>query len=245
MISRIIRPLATSLDPVQYLELVWVHSGNAVYFSRTQSAVVGITQESFPPANVFTFPEEVIRKIPINSGLLIFTTSNIYIIAGQNTSTNPLASQPFLSGYGILSWNALWLDGSIIYFFTSDKRSIRLDPSAGVEDMGFPIGDLLSGFNPASVYVTYLSASSLDTALYLGDGSTGWYRCNPNQAPDGQITGPVWRPKATITQGCQALVAVQTAPGIHRLFLGGTGDAEPVLYRDSSYTNFTDNLSPY
>jgi hypothetical protein len=238
-------PLPNSLDPVLYLGLVWVHAGNAVYFSRTPSAIVGISAESFPPANVFTFPEEVIRKVPINNGLLIFTTSNIYVILGNNTSTSILYSAPFLAGYGVLSWNAVFIDGSIIYFFTADHRMISLDPSSGVTDMGFPIGDQLASFNPANVYVAYVSQTSNDVALYLGDGSTGWFRCNPNQAPDGQITGPVWSPKANIVGGCGAIAAMETVPGTHQLMIGGTGDNLPVLVRDSTYTTFTDNGTAY
>lgn len=238
-------PPQGALDPVLYLGLVWVHVGNAVYFTRIASAVVGNTYEDFPPANVFTFPETVIRKVPINNGLLIFTTSNIFIIAGQNTSTSILFSAPFLSGYGVQSWNAVWIDGSIIYFFTSDNRLIRLDPSSGVEDMGFPIGDQLATFSASSVYVTYHSRTSNDAALYVGDGSTGWFRCNPNQAPDGAITGPVWSPKASIVGGCGALVAMETSPGVHQLMIGGTDVNKPVLVRDSSYTTFTDNGSAY
>lgn len=238
-------PPATALDPVFYLGIVWIHTGNAVYFSRTPSAIVGITPESFPPANVFTFPETVIRKVPINSGLLVFTTSNIYIIVGQNTSTSVLYSAPFLQGYGIESWNALWVDGSIIYFFTSDNRLIRLDPSSGVEDMGFPIGDVLALLVPSRVYVTYHSFTSNDSALYIGDGSTGWYRCNPNQAPDGQITGPVWSPQAIIAAGCQALVSAETAPGTHQLLIGSPLPNAAVLTRDSRYLTFTDNGATY
>ena len=238
-------PPAGALDPILYLGLVWVHVGNAVYFTRVASAVVGNTYEDFPPGNVFTFPETVIRKIPINAGLLVFTTSNIYIISGQNTSNSILFSGPFLAGYGILSWNCVWLDGSIIYFFTADHRLIRLDPSSGVEDLGFPIGDQLASFNPANAYVTYHSSTSNDAALYIGDGSTGWFRCNPNQAPDGQITGPVWSPKANIVGGCKALVGMETSPGVHQLMMGGTGNAQPVLVRDSTYTTFTDNGTAY
>jgi hypothetical protein len=238
-------PPAGSLDPVLYLGLVWVHVGNAVYFSRTPSALVGISAESFPPANVFTFPETVIRKVPINNGLLIFTTSNIYEILGNNTSTSILYDAPFLAGYGVISWNAVFIDGSIIYFFTADHRLVSLDPSSGVTDMGFPIGDQLASFNPASVYVAYHSSTSNDVALYLGDGSTGWFRCNPNQAPDGQITGPVWSPKANIVGGCGAIAAMETSPGFHQLMIGATGDNLPVLVRDSTYTTFTDNGTAY
>lgn len=238
-------PPAGSLDPVYYLNLVWTHVGNTVYFTRVASTIVGNTNEAFPPANVFAFPETVIRKVPISTGLLIFTTSNIYIILGNNTSASVLYSAPFLSGYGIETWNALWLDGSNIYFFTSDNRLVELNPSSGVSDLGFPIGDQLAKLNPSNVYVTYHSSTSNDVALYVGDGSTGWYRCNPYQAPDQAITGPVWSVKAGIVGGLQALVAMETAPGVHQLMMGGSGANEPVLVRDSSYTTFTDNGSAY
>lgn len=238
-------PLTASLDPVYYLGLVWVHVGNTVYFTRTPSAIVGITQESFPPANAFSFPETVIRKIPFSSGLLIFTTSNIYIILGTNTQGSPLYSAPFVSRYGIQSWNAVWTDGSIIYLFTSDNRLIELNPSSGVSDLGFPIGDQLAQLNPKNVYVTYHSSTSNDVALYIGDGSTGWYRCNVNQAPDAQITGPVWSVKANIVGGLQALVGMETAPGVHQLMMGGAGASQPVLVRDSTYSTFADNGVAY
>jgi len=239
-------PPTAALDPVYYLDLVWVHVGNAVYFSRTPSAIVGVTQESFPPANAFTFPETVIRKVAFTSGLLVFTTSNIYIILGNNTTSSVLYSAPFLSGYGIQSWNALWIDGTNVYFFTSDNRLIELNPSSGVSDVGFAIADQLATLNPASVYVTQLSRTSNDSAVYIGDGSTGWYRLNPNQAPDQVVTGGiVWSPKATIVGGLQALVGIETSPGVKQLMMGGTGNNQPVLVRDSTYTTFTDNGTAY
>src|SRR5579863_9361278 len=238
-------PPTQALDPIYYLNLVWVHVGNTVYCSRTPSAIVGVTQESFPPGNAFPFPETVIRKIPFSSGLLVFTTSNIYIILGNNTLTSPLYPAPFEAGYGIQSWNAVWNDGSVIYFFTSNHRMMELNPSSGLSDIGFPIADQLATLNPANVYVTYNSSTSNDSALYVGDGSTGWYRCNPNQVPDGAITGPVWNPKATIVGGLQALVGMETSPGVHQLMMGGSGASEPVLVRDSTYTTFTDNGTAY
>jgi len=239
-------PPTASLDPVYYLGLVWIHVGNAVYFSRTPSAIVGVTQESFPPANVFTFPETVIRKVAFTSGLLVFTTSNIYIILGNNTTSSVLYSAPFLFGYGIQSWNALWIDGTNVYLFTSDNRLIELNPSSGVSDVGFGIADQLATLNPASVYVTQLSRTSNDSAVYIGDGSTGWYRLNPNQAPDQVVTGGiVWSPKATIVGGLQALVGIETSPGVKQLMMGGTGNNQPVLVRDSTYTTFTDNGTAY
>ena len=120
-----------------------------------------------------------------------------------------------------------------------------MNPSAGVVDMGYPIADQLALLNPANVYVTFNTSTSNDSALYIGDGSTGWYRCNPNQAPDQQITGgPVWSVKANIVGGCKALVGMETSPGIHALMIGGIGNSF-VLVRDSSYTTFTDNGTAY
>jgi hypothetical protein len=38
---------------------------------------------------------------------------------------------------------------------------------------------------------------------------------------------------------------METSPGVHQLMMGGSGNNEPVLVRDSSYTTFTDNGSAY
>ena len=62
--------------------------------------------------------------------------------------------------------------------------------------------------------------SGQDKAVYLSNGSTGWFRCNPRQAPEG---APAWSPFATITGGISAIASIETAPGTHKLLYGQGG----------------------
>ena len=94
-------------------------------------------------------------------------------------------------------------------------------------------------FDPTKTYLTYHSYGDLDHALFIGNGSTTWYRCDTNLAPDSQLVGPVWSPAATIAGGFQALMSIETAPGLKQLLIGPTGPGY-VLARDSTFNIFSD-----
>ena len=117
----------------------------------------------------------------------------------------------------------------------------------GVSEIGVGIGDKINTISPTAAYLAFLIQGSNDKALFVGDGSTGWFRCNPNQSPDSPISGPVWSPFATIAggNGCKALAALEYAPGKHALLLGATASNKPVLVRDSTFTTFSDNSTAY
>lgn len=218
---------------------VWGHVGNVLYFSGGPDTLVGNGNETFPPANSFTFPGNITRSLSTPTGLLVFTTDNLYIVAG-GPLTASFFNQPLLPGTGLLSFNALDVQGGTIFLFTSDRQFISIDPSAGESEVGFPIGDQLSTINPASAYVTVHIAGSADKGVYIADGSTGWFRLNPNQAPEG---GAVWSPKATITGGCKAVKSIETTPGVHTLLAGATTGGQTISKRD--LTVFSDNGTPY
>ena len=220
---------------------VWGHAGNSVYASTGPDATgfAANGSEGFDPENVWTFPSPVTRCLATSSGMLVFTTSDLYVIAG-GPSISSFYDQILMKNLGLLSFNALDVDGGVIYLFAADKKFWSLDPSNGKSEMGFAVRDQLAvNVNPANAYVSVLSAGVEDTAVYLADGSTGWYRVVPNQAPDGGI---VWSPKANITGGCGPVQAVETSKGVHQLLVGQLTTA-PVLKRDT--TVFTDNGSPY
>ena len=144
-----------------------------------------------------------------------------------------------MPGVGLSSYNALDIHGGEIYFISADGQFLSFDPSLGVSRAGFAIGDLIAGLNPAACYVTCHEAG-VDNAVYVGDGSTGWYRVNLHQAPAG---GPVWSPKATIVGGCQMVQSVEITKGVHKLLIGGTGSNQNILKRD--LTVYQDNGSSY
>ena len=91
-------------------------------------------------------------------------------------------------------------------------------------------------------YVT-VHESGVDNAIYVGDGSTGWFRLNPHQV-GADISGEnaqVWSPNAQITNGCQMLQSIVTAPGLRELLIGSPSGGNVILKRDMSV--FTDGVT--
>lgn len=222
---------------------VWGAVGNIVYYSRTSDATPGVTTESFPPANYFIFPSQITRLWPSALGLLVFTVSDVYLISGSGTNSSPFIATPFIQGIGLRSYNAFDVNGSVVYMFTSDNQMISIDPSSGVSEIGFPIGDLLSNtatWNPANVYVTWHVSGSKDKAMYLSNGAGIYYRLSPTSAPE---SGLIWSPLGTISglTVSGALQSVETSPGVHQLLLSSTNG--PIYKRD--LTVFSDGGNTY
>lgn len=239
----ILAPLANSNNPppagltnlAYHAQRIWGAVGNIVYFSGGPDTTTGSGLESFPPANTFAFPSLVNRLVPLSIGLLVFTTSDIYLIAGTSTLTfYPL---PYIEGIGLRSYNAIDILGSTISLLTSDSQFLAISASSVSED-GFPIGNLLQQFDPTKAYVSAHVSGTSDKAIFVADGLTSWYRMNPNQMPEG---GPAWSPKAAITGGVTAIASLETSPGVHQLLCAQSNGT--VLYRD--FTNFSDNGTAY
>lgn len=231
-------PPAGAINAVLHFGRIWVSVGSTVYCSGGPDTTTGNGSEAFPPGNVFVFPSNVTRLVPTSVGLLVFTTSDIYGIFG-GPSILTFYPQPLVPGVGLLSWNALDQEGGLIYLFSADGQVLALDPSLGVTRIGFAIADQVAGWNPANVYVTCHEAGN-DNAIYIADGSTGWYRVNPTQAPDG---GAVWSPKANITGGCKVVQSIEVSKGVHKLLIGATTAGQTISKRD--LTVFSDNGAAY
>jgi len=202
--------------------------------------------ESWPPANNFPFSSNVVRLVPINQGILVFTTSDLHIIGG-GPSIESYTSALLVPGYGLLSWNALAQNGGQIFFYSADKRLLSFDPAGSISELGYPIGDQLAAtFDPTKAYMTWHVHGSNDQALFIADGSSEWFRANISLSPDQSITGGIcWSPRAPINSGSfKAINSVETQPGVRQLLIGQAGSGV-VLYRDSTFSTFTDNGSPY
>jgi hypothetical protein len=219
---------------------MWGFVNNVLYYAvgGDLGNILGSPYEGWPPANFFTFPSKVTKLIPTSVGLLVFTISDIYIVYGNASATaaatgvsglSVFYAAPFITGIGLLSQFAADVNGTTIYMMTADGQVLSLDPSSGVSEIGFPIGTpnvaypndpSLASFNPANAHVAWHVSGSQDKALYVADGSTGWFRCNTSQAPEG---GFVWSPKANIVGGCDAVFSIETSPGVHQLLMGPTG----------------------
>ena len=197
-----------------------------MYYTSGPDTPVGNGVNGTNPLNFDGLPSLVTRLVPSSNGVLVFTVSDVYIIQGLGTASNPIQKAVvLLPGIGLLSYNALDNNGPTIGLFTTDKQFLILDPSAGVTQAGFPIADQFntSQWNPANVYVAW-HVQGEDQAWYVCDGSTGWYRLIPTPAPE---TGMTWCPFATITQETSAVQSVEVSPGVHRLLIGPRGGITP------------------
>lgn len=232
--------------------------------------ILGNGYEGFPPANFFTFPSQVVRLLSLSSAagsvLLVFTVSDIYPIYGNASAAAAIAGvgltvfyagSALLKKVGLANYNALDARGSIVYMMTNDGRVISFnptsqiiytDPEKSINEIGFPIGApdphlnqaSLANFGPSVSYVTWHGAGSADQALYVSDGNAGWFRCNPNQQPDG---GMAWSTKRNIVGGCGAVQSIETSPGVFQLLIGPPTGGGSVLFRDPN--TFSDNASSY
>ena len=191
--------------------------------------------------------------------MLFRSVDSTWIIQGTGTAANPLQggiTLPYLSNLGLLSYNALDLDGSLIGLFTTDNQFLILDPSAGTVDAGFPLGNLFrlnnglpgESWDASKVYVACHTQGE-DHAFYISDGTNGWYRLMPTPSPE---IGYTWSPFASINQegsisplintGCKCVQSIEVTPGAHRLLIGPVTSG-PILNRD--LTVFTDGGIPY
>jgi hypothetical protein len=244
-------PVQGAANLTYHLNRIWYSVGNTVYWTTGPLSPAGNGTDGTAPGNFAATPSTVKRLVPCAIGMLVFTLSDVYIIAGNGTSGNPiLPAIPYLIGIGLGNYNALDVNGGLIGFFTTDKQFVIFDPSAGLNYAGFNIGDQFRQSNnqpstswvPSKVYVAWY-VNGEDVGWYVADGANGWYRMIYTPAPE---SGSVaWSPFATIQGSCGAIKSVETSPGFHQLLIGQTHSAYPmgpgsnILARDLSAS--TDN----
>lgn len=236
-------PGVGAINLTYHLNRIFFSIGNVVYWTSGGDTPVGNGTNGVGPLNNATFPSLVTRIVPMGIGAIVFTVSDIFLLAGQATAASPLFAQPYATGIGLLSYNALAINGTTIGMFSADSQFLLLDPNSGFSEAGFPIGNLfeMPNWTPQNVYVTWHVSGSRDKAWYVSDGTTGWFRLNPTAAPESGLT---WSPFASIVGGCKAVQSVETFPGVHKLLVGPVGPtAAPILNRDLSV--FSDNGISY
>ena len=241
-------PLTTAINLTYHLNRIWYSIGNTVYWTSGPGTPVGNGLNGTNPLNSDTVASIVKRLVPTAAGLLVFTVSDVYIIQGNGTASNPIIpAVPLLPGIGLLSYNALDMNGPVIGLFTTDNQFIILDPSSGTTYAGLPLGDQFrltnvdvprQNWNPANVYVAWY-VNGEDAGWYVCDGKFGWYRLMTTPAPE---TGYTWSPFATIVGGAGAVQNLEVTPGVHKLLIGPTGSGN-ILAR--THDAFSDGGVPY
>lgn len=244
-------PPPTSMTaPCYHLERVWGIVGNRVVYSGGPDTLVGSGNESFPPLNSIPFIGMPIRLVPVtvqNGGILVLTTSGIYIILG--TTSNQFYSTIYYASINLAGYNALDVYNNTLFLMEANGRvgavavEYPFNPQTGYTEVGFPIGDqfvkVTTGgvnaalFNPANAYVSWNVESSGETALYVSDGATGWFRMSFINTPE---SGMLWSPLRQIAGGTSAVQSVETSPGNYQLLIGPASSG-PILKRDATINN--------
>ncbi|VVB50959.1 Uncharacterised protein [uncultured archaeon] len=245
-------PPSTFLPMVYNYQRIWGANGESVQFSGGPDVSTGNPNEAFNPADELPFLAPVVRLVKTPQGIVTFLTDSIEMIGG-GPATATFFSVTMAPGVGLLSYNALDVFAGEIYFFSSDNAFRVITPSLNLSNFGFPLGDQFANlpssgvsdttWNPKQVYVA-VHQNGIDNCIFVGDGSTGWYRLNPHQVPGAaQGPEPIWSPYANITNGCQMVQSVETSPGIKQLLVGGKLPGKKILRRSLSI--FTDDGVAY
>ena len=224
-----------------YLNRIFASSGTDQYYSGVANQPVGVGAESFPGLNFMGMTEIISKSWPSPSGLLIFTHHGVFFSQGVDSNGNPNSPVQILEDVGLLSPNLFTVNGSIPVLLTADGQMLSLDPSSGVSRYGDPIADTANGMGGFSTVNSYLTwhVNGIDTAFYLADGSTGWFRLCPTAAPESGFT---WSPKANIVGGCGAIMSVEVGPGVKQMLVYSPSNSQ-IFIRD--LTEASDNNVPY
>lgn len=268
----ILAPVADSNDSLPgtykgfayHMQRLWAFDGNTVRWSGGPSTTTGNGNTAWPPLNSFTYQAKVVRLLPItvqNGALLVFTTSGIKIILGTGTTNNGFYTTSFVEKINLANYDALDVFGTEIFLMESNLKvsSLRIqypfDPQSGYSEVGFPIGDQFkkvttggmnaSTFTAAGSYLTWNIQGSGETAMYVSDGTQGWFRMGALMPPE---SGLIWSPYATLTtpSTISAVQSIETSPGVFNLLIASGSLFSAFIYmRDTTGTVWTDNGNAY
>jgi hypothetical protein len=222
-------PLPVGATCMEYhLGRIWAAVGNVVYGSSGPDAVASTSSGNSGFDLTFTCQSKITRMWTSTLGLAIFTVRDVYLIQGDGV-TQSLFMTRYIDNLPLLNYDAFTVFLTTPYLFTGKKMVGMLAPSAGIVEQSYPIADLLMALNPQTAYLTFHSESSAETALYVSDGTSMWYRLAPTSAPE---SGSNWSPQALVTGGMSCLQSVETQPGEYDLLIGPPATGGPILMRD-------------
>lgn len=227
------------LPQAYWFDRIWGVVGNQIFFSQGPDIVSASNpNEAFAPDDEFEFLAPVTRLVKTSGPLLCFLTNGLEAIQGGPATTS-FSQVVIAPSVGLLSYDALDVFSGEIYFFASSRQFYVLTPGLQLIEGGQAIADKLALYNPASAKVAFQSALN-DTAIYVGDGATEWYRINPRQSPFGSV---VISPRAVPQTGAGVIQSVETAPGVRQLLVASTNSNTPIYFRDLA--NFSDGGNSY
>lgn len=236
-------PPAGFLPEAYYLGRIWGYVNNQLRWSGGPDTTTGNGNATFPPVNQYRFPAKGVLCWPTSIGLICYTTSDIWAVLGKGTPDSAFYVVNFQAGIGMASADAFGVNGSTAYAMLTSHQVVSMDPGAGELEVGFPIANVFDTYtDPRLVYIAWHQGRSADTALYVANGSTFWFRMAAVSAPE---SGNVWSPAAVIRAPGQvrAIISAEITPGEKVLVLGPHVDGNPILMRDP--TTNSDNGAAY
>lgn len=239
---QLVGPIAETNDPppqglfglVSHQGRLWGIVDNRVYFSRGPEVQNGSGNEAWSPSDYFAFPGKPIRLLSTASGLAVFLRDDVHLIRGVDSAS--FFPQHWMSGFGILSPQAVDYDGQTIYVYTS-KQQLHAISREAQHEIGFPIGDLLVRDFPANrTSLSLHRGSSQDYALYVSNGSDTIMRYDPRPK--------AWSPKSVPLTGAGAgrVKSLETATGVNTLLMA---DATGTKLWKRALSIWTDNGTPF
>jgi hypothetical protein len=222
-------PLPAGATCLEYhLGRIFAAVGNVVYASSGPDAAAGGSSGNAGFDTTFTCQSKITRFWVTSLGLAVFTVRDSYMIVGDGVTVQ-LYMIRWIANVPLLSYDNFSEFLTTAYLLTGKKMVVALDPSAGIVEISQPIADLVNTYDPAHSYTTFHSQESGETALYIADGSVGWYRFAPTSAPE---SGSNWSPQAQLAQGTSAVQSVEVNPGVYNLLIGPPAGGGPILKRD-------------
>lgn len=218
--------LAPSTDKAGHISYwqgrFWAVGGSKVYFDAGADCQNGDPHASWPPANVFAYPGDVICTTPTSAGLLVWLSDSVKIIAG-GPQTLSFFTVDLLANFGISSPNCVDKDGDTIRVITTQGQEFSLTVSDKTEDGNFVADLIQTDFAPAGSYIT-THRNGLDSGVFIGNGTDTILRYGLNIGAWSTIYKPVG--------GIRALKSIETSVGKYTLCAGRATTAGFILGRD-------------
>lgn len=218
-------PITTSVDGTFSLLAygagrMWGAVDNFVYFAGGPDVTFGNGNESWPPANVFTFPGKVTALASVPAGIVVFTADDMYIIYGTSTST--FYPQVYQKNFGVASQNCIVLDGDTLYIYSNSGQLWEF--TNRLKEIGLNIAPYLGAtFSPPTTYLT-MHKNGEDVGLFISDGATNYARY--------RIDEDSWSPLCQIVGGASCFQSIETSAGVYTLMVGSAAGSGFIAARD-------------
>lgn len=228
-------PPPTGMSQVVYHNgRIWGIVDNKVYFSRGPDCLNGDGSEAWYALDFFSFRSPVTAICSTSRGLVVFTSSDMFVITGY--SREEFQRIPLRTRIGVLHWNAVTNDGDVIYVYASNKKLYRFTDY--VEDVGQPISDAdLANFAPNTTYIC-VHREGAEATLMLSCGSSS------NQMLVMNLNTETWCAPWTLggSVSAGALASIQTGATTFRLLMGGRpGASSSYIWHWNSPTTAQDD----